>query len=203
MSALDRPLTLLGRQWWWTWCLGLLLLGSVIYTYAGTVARETYRTTWLPENSVPFTLDGMAFMKVAYPGDYAGISWLNSHVHGAQVVAEAGDAYYNWMSRVSMFTGLPNIINGIHEPEQRYGDEIAARPDDVRSLYDSPSVLNAWRVIRAYGVRYIYVGFGERVCTQAHCYSKAGLQKFRAMVGHGLEVAFQAPGITIYRVLGR
>ena len=109
------------------------------------------------------TLDGMAFMKVAYPGDYAGITWLNNHVRGAPVIAEAGNAYYDWRSRVSMFTGLPTIINGIHEGEQRYADEIDpsvlcddtrdpaacqqrvhSRPDDLATLYTSPRIDDAW-----------------------------------------------------------
>ena len=155
----------------------------------------------------------MAFMKVAYPGDYAGISWLNAHVAGAPVIAEAGDAYYNWRSRVSMFTGLPTIINGIHEAEQRYGDEIDptalcqqtrnpsacmarthSRADDLRTLYDSPSIAQAWRVIHTYGVKYIYVGFAERECDAHHCYSRAALAKFSRMVGHGLQRVFHRPG---------
>jgi uncharacterized membrane protein len=208
--------TVLERFPLWTTGLVLLIAGCLIYTYAGTVSRETYRTTWLPENSVPFTLDGMAFMKVAYPADYAGINWLNAHVAGAQVIAEADDSYYNWRSRVSMFTGLPTIINGIHEPEQRYGDEIDptslcgqtanpseclahthARSDDLRALYGATSPAEKWRVIHTYGVRYIYVGFSER-----QLYPHAGLDAFTPMVGKGLTVAFQRPGVTIYRVTG-
>jgi len=208
----------------WGSCFVLLLASSLVYTYAGTVSRETYRTTWLPERSVPLTLDGMAFMKVAYPGDYAGIRWLNAHVAGAQVIAEAADAGYDWKSRVSQFTGLPNIFNGIHEQEQRWGDEIDptglcsqtrnpdaclqnthARADDVRTLYNSPSVSQAWSIIHTYGVRYIFVGFSEQQCSpppDVQCYSPAGLAKFPWMVGHGLRVAFHAPGIITYRTVG-
>jgi uncharacterized membrane protein len=192
--------TLLDRRPIWSACLLLLVLGSLVYTYAGTVARETYRTTWLPENSVPFTLDGMVFMKVAYPGDYAGITWLNAHVHGAQVIAEADDAYYNWKSRVSMFTGLPTIINGIHEAEQRFPDQPGTRAADVNTLYGSSSIVDAWRIIRTYGVRYIFVGFSETHCADTPCYSKEGLAKFDRMVGHGLTVAYRHPGVTIYEV---
>ena len=220
VNAMSGPLTVGQRRPLWTACLLVLLAASLIYTYAGTVARETYRQTWLPENSVPFTLDGMAFMRVAYPGDYAGIRWLNAHVHGAQVVAEAGGTYYDWRSRVSMFTGLPTIINGIHEGEQRYADQIDptalcnntrdsetcqqqthSRADDLTALYDSPSVDDAWRVIREYGVRYIFVGFSERQCAKEQCYSKQGLRKFDRMVGRGLIVAFRQPGVRIYEVV--
>ena len=210
-----------GRHGLWSACLALLLAASLVYTYAGTVGRETYRSSWLSESSVPFTLDGMAFMKVAYPGDYDAINWLNANVHGAPVIAEAGGTYYDWRSRVSMFTGLPSIINGIHEPEQRYGDEIDptslcagardpnaclgtthSRPDDLAALYDSSNIVRKWQVIHRYGVRFIYLGWIERQCVPAaqFCYSKAGLRTFNTMVGHGLRVAYRHDGVTIYRV---
>jgi YYY domain-containing protein len=210
----------------WSTALVLLFGGCLIYTYAGTVARETYRETWLPESSVPLTLDGMAFMKVAYPGDYAGIRWLNAHVPGAPVIAEAySPAGYSWPSRVSMFTGLPDIFNGIHEQtEQRYGDEVDpsslcssalhpttcfaevhSRQDDLTTLYSSSNPAEKWRVIRTYGVKYIYVGWSETHCQQADnkpvlCYSPTGIATFKRMVGRGLQVAYRGVGTTIYRV---
>lgn len=210
--AVGRGMALAEQRPIWTLCLVLLVAASLIYSYAGTISRETYRTTWLPEASVPFTLDGMAFMKVAYPNDYAGISWLNAHVRGAQVVAEADDAYYNWRSRVSMFTGLPDIINGIHEAEQRYSDELDpsqlcgassqpclthSRADDVKTLYNSPNPSDAWRIIHTYGVRYIYVGFSER-----QSFGRMGLAKFSHMVGRGLRIVFHHGDTTIYQVVG-
>ena len=203
LSGLDRPVAFIQRRPLWSLCLGLLLAASCVYTYAGTVSRETYRTAWLPENSVPFTLDGMAFMKVAYPADYAGISWLNAHVHGAQVIAEADSAYYNWRSRVSMFTGLPDILNGIHEPEQRYADELDARNGAVDTLYSTTNIGTAWRILRTYDVRYVYVGFSELQCVRPQCYPRAGLAKFDRMVGHGLAIAFHQPGVTVYAVTRR
>jgi uncharacterized membrane protein len=224
LTGLRRPVAMARQNSLWSICLALLFGASLIYTYAGTVARETYRETWLPENSVPFTLDGMAFMKVAYPGEYDAVNWLNAHVRGAPVIAEAGPADYDWRSRVSMFTGLPTIINGIHEAEQRYGDEIDpsalcdgtrnpdacrarthSRPTDVNDLYDSPSITDAWRIIRRYDVRYIYVGFIERMCNKDsqsyQCFSRAGLAKFDRMVGHGLAKVYDRGGVTIYQVV--
>jgi YYY domain-containing protein len=227
-----RPAALATTHPMWSFCLALLFAGTLVYTYAGTVARETVRSTWLPQNSVPFTLDGMAFMKVAYPNEYAAITWMNANIKGAPVVAEGdggpavvaqGAAYYDWRSRVSMFTGLPTIVNGIHEPEQRYADEIDpsslcggarnpalcqatahSRGQDLVTLYNSPRPEDAWQVIARYGVRYIYVGFIERMCNRDprinQCYSPAGLAKFNRMVGHGLRVAYRNPDVTIYQV---
>jgi YYY domain-containing protein len=219
--AWRRPLALFEGHAWWSIAFLALLGGSFVYTYGGTMNRESFRTQWLPQNSVPLTLDGMAFMKVAYPQDYAGIQWLNAHVHGAQVIAEAHPPTYGytWPSRVSMFTGLPDIINGIHEGEQRYSDELdpsggcgatrdpgacaiahASRDTDLSTLYSSSAPRDAWRVIHKYGVKYVFVGFSESHCIADVCYSRAGLAKFNHMVGHGLTLAFHAPGVKIYEV---
>jgi YYY domain-containing protein len=221
----NSVVSLVERRPLWSGCLALLAIGCLIYTYAGAVSRETARSNWLPESSLPFTLDGMAFMKVAYPEDFRAISWLNANVTGAPVIAEADGSpqyvgtYYDWRSRVSQFTGLPDILSGIHEGEQRWSDEIdptsrcsnVVNPDsclrtihsriyDLNALYDSPKPAEAWRVIKTYGVRYIYVGFSERQCTSVQCYSHAGLEKFNRMVGHGVRIAFRTGNTTIYQV---
>lgn len=193
-GRISLPAALSTRAPWWTLGLLVLTLASLVYLYAGTFARETYRQSWLPERAVPFTLDGSAFMKVAYPQDDAGIAWLNAHVSGVPVIAEAANGFYEWPSRVSMFTGLPDIVNGNHEPEQRWGDEVSARQSDVATLYSTTNIPQARTIIRKYDVRYIFVGFSER---RAY---PSGLPKFEKMVGHGLTVAFHRPGVTIYRV---
>jgi len=174
------------RHPWWSAICATLVLGCLIYTYAGTVARETYRQTWLPERSVPFTLDGMAFMKVAYPNDYAGINWLNAHVRGAPVIVEADQAFYNWRSRVVQFSGLPTLLGGIYESAQRYGTEVGPRQAALEEIYSasgpstSPAVLQQFgasnckafssqgakcltnSLLRRYGVSYIYAGLMEK-----------------------------------------
>ncbi|MDQ2745222.1 MAG: DUF2298 domain-containing protein, partial [Chloroflexota bacterium] len=58
----DRPMALFEHLPIWSAALVMLIAASLVYTCAGTVARETYRESWLPERSVPLTLDGMAFM---------------------------------------------------------------------------------------------------------------------------------------------
>ncbi len=186
----------------WGAAFAVLLAASVVYTGAGTVARETYRTTWLPESAVPLTLDGMAFMRVAYPGDFHAITWLNGHAAGAQVIAEAYDcnSTYNWYSRVATFTGLPDIVNGYHEDEQRpFGRCVDPRTADLKTLYSTSSPSTAWSIIHRYGVRYIYVGFLERHCLDV-CYPRAGLAKFDRMVGHGLRLAYHWQDTDIYEV---
>ena len=202
----------------WSTIFAVGLAGSLIYTFAGTVARETYRQTWLPENSVPFTLDGMAFMKEAYPGDYAGINWLNAHVHGVPVILEADQAYYNWRSRVVQFTGLPTLLGGIYESAQRYPDQVTSRQSVLEEIYGvTPATANrsiqaafdisgcstgseraarcmARKLLTAYHVSYIYVGLMERQLWPS------GVGKFNEM--QGVRRVFDDGGVSIYHVDG-
>jgi YYY domain-containing protein len=197
-------------------CTAFTIAASLIFTYSGTVARETYRQTWLPEDSVPLTLDGMAFMKVAYPGDYAGINWLNAHVHGTPVVIEADQAYYNWRSRVSQFTGLPTLFGGIYESSQRYPDEDAPRASVLEEIYGattantSGATLQRFKIapcarlplyqcitltlLRTYRVSYVYSGLMERQLWPH------GVSKFRKMPG--LTQVFHDGGVRIFHVNG-
>jgi uncharacterized membrane protein len=162
---------------------------------------------WMPGNAIAPNLNGMAYLKVAYPADYAGILWLNAHATGAPVIAEAPmcpHCAYSYVSRVAQFTGLPDIQNGIHEGEQRYPDQLT-RGSDVDTLFRTARISVAWDIIKKYGVRYIFVGFIETHCTKADghlaiCYPKRGIAKFQHMVGPSFRVAFRQPGITIYEV---
>jgi uncharacterized membrane protein len=78
---------------------------------------------------------------------------------------------------------------------------MGTRQQDVKMLYSTTSVAEAWRIIHVYGVRYIFVGFSElQQCTAAPCFPREGVAKFDRMVGHGLALAFHQPGISIYEV---
>jgi YYY domain-containing protein len=202
----------------WVSVLIIGVLGSLIYTYAGTIARETYRETWLAEGSVPLTLNGMAFMKVAYPGDFAAINWMNAHIRGTPTIIEADQADYNWRSRVAQFTGLPTLFGGIYEPAQRYADEIAPRQAVLEEIYSAtPATITpatasqfhisgcpsargkaaqclALSLLRAYHVSYVYVGLMERQLWPV------GVEKFARM--SGLTRVFHQGEVSIYHVDG-
>ncbi len=191
----------------------IVLILFLLFLIFGLVEMDnvTYRQSRDPSiaaaHKIPWTLDGMAFMKVAYPGDYAGIRWLNNHVEGTQIIAEAPECNfcsYDWTGRVTMFTGLPDVQGGIHEGEQRWGDELT-RVSNLRELYSTSSPSIALHVIRIYGIRYIFVGFVETHCLYAYgkkavCFPRSGIAKFRGMIGHGLSVAYAHPGVVIYQV---
>lgn len=124
------------------------------------------------------------------------------------VESGAGGFNRNASTHVAEFTGLPDIMNGYHEPEQRYCGDCGQRTAAINTLYSSSQPAAAWRIIHRYGVRYIFVGWFETHCTidpstnrTITCYPKNGLAKFGRMVGHGLRVAYRRDGVTIYEVI--
>jgi tetratricopeptide (TPR) repeat protein len=150
--------------------------------------------------------------------DYEGIRWLNSHISGLATIAELPMGYYREGGmRVASNTGLPMVIGGLHQEEQRadvYARLVGDRQRDINELYTTPDVQRALTIISKYDIDYIYVGQLEtgyvRLDEQRNGRSgEAGLSKFKQMADPSigiLEVAFQSdnpegvPGTTIYRV---
>ncbi|HEY7850756.1 MAG TPA: DUF2298 domain-containing protein, partial [Ktedonobacterales bacterium] len=156
----------------WVMALSLLLGGSLIFDFLGTQARVNDPTVWAAIQPPPggvqprgLSLDGMAYMRGWYPEDYAAIQWLNANVTGAPTIVEASEGPYQWYSRVSIYTGLPDVLGwGSHESQQRYPDQIATRQFAVQSFYLTTDPQAALKFLGDYNVRYVYVGGLERSC---------------------------------------
>jgi uncharacterized membrane protein len=145
---------------------------------------------------------------IGYRGDAGAISWLQHHVDGTPVIAEASIGPYRCNgTRISAATGLPTIIGWErHEQQQRYPDTLPRRVEDVRTLYTSSNVDEKRQILDRYNVEYIVVGDLERIypianneCTPTG--SQAGIEAFQRMVGTDLQVAYSDAGTTIYHVL--
>jgi YYY domain-containing protein len=191
----------------WVVLLVALLLGSSIYTVAGTQARLRDRF-----NGLPLTLDGMAYMgESGYTfdnglgtdellWDYDAIQWLRGDsVKGSPVVLEGqGQLYRTLHDRVSIYTGLPTVLGwDNHQSQQRgYGPVISERIEDIRRIYNTTDSEEALELLDKYQVEYIYVGELEH-----HFYAERGLDKLDDMVGTHLELAYANPGVQIYRVI--
>lgn len=197
----------------WQVALALLLGAAALYPILATKAKWDIRMN--PE--APNTLDGMAFMPYVEYGDtdYAGNSvtinlandyqalrWIQRHLNGSPVIAEAhsGNPYRSIGNRVAMYTGLPSIIGwDWHQRQQRAvlpGDLVSRRIEDVNTLYNTGDMLEAEALLDKYDVSYLYVGDLERAY-----YQPEGIAKFEQMVMNGnLEIAYQDPAVTIYRV---
>jgi uncharacterized membrane protein len=195
----------------WQSAVLLLIAASLIFTVAGTAARVADRFPGGPGARPPLgTLDGLAFMSVAtynWPDDrhpiemqydLAAIHWLQDHVVGTPVIAEAAIGYYREGGmRVSSYTGLPTLL-GMHQGEQRYSDDVGKRDGEAREFFNSPDSARAMDLVRQLHIDYIYIGQLERVT-----YDEAGLAKFDAMLKAGvLAMAYENPMVKIYRVRG-
>ena len=157
------------------------------------------------------TLDGAAFMKegvivdqdreIPLKWDLEGIRWLQDNVEGTPTLLEATIPYFRWGARVSIHTGLPTVLGwDSHEWLQRweYRPMIEQRRADVQTIYETADFDLALKLLRQYGVDYIYLGDLERAY-----YFGPGLEKFELMGEFGITPVYRNVRVTIYRVIQR
>ena len=117
------------RPLWWA-ALAVLVAGGALFPIFGTYTHLQLRGSWsqTAEAKIPTGLDGAAFVRALYPGDAAAIDWINGHITGMPVLltSDRGD-YRDFATKVTMLTGLPNVISWAWEDQQeRYSGQ--ARP---------------------------------------------------------------------------
>jgi len=179
----------------WATLLVFLFLASWIYPIAATSVRVRDRF----DNSIVPTLDGLAFLRRVYPGDAAAIAWLNAHVDGNKVEAEAFKDIYAYYSRVSWYTGLPTILGwDNHERQFHAAALVDARRPVLDRIYNDTDPGAVLQLLSEYHVSFIYLGDVER-----KTYKPTGLAKFAGMEGHGLEKVYDELGVVIYHVDGQ
>jgi YYY domain-containing protein len=214
VPGLDGAVRLVARGVWLVALAGLLL-ASLAFLGEGTATRVADHTLWAQVQPPPggnqptgLSLDGMAYMRGWYPGDYAAITWLNAHVGGIPTIIEASNGPYQWYGRVSIYTGLPAVLGwSSHEAQQRYPDEVYARQHDVQEFYTTGDADRATAILRQYGVQMVYVGGLERDCpTQSGsaCVpaTPEALAKYQTLAQRGvLGAIYQRDAVTIYEVL--
>ncbi|HXF61021.1 MAG TPA: DUF2298 domain-containing protein, partial [Caldilineaceae bacterium] len=202
----------LQRGWlprlWQASCV-LLLAASCAYLIWGTPARLTQRLVgWRP----PFgTLNGLAYMdggRYSWPDeshqielryDAEAIRWLLDNVRGNPVVVETAevDYYRAGSSRVASLTGMSGL-RGMHESEQRYGEQVGARDALHREFWTTPDIARTEAILDDLHVSLIYVGQLERYL------HPEGVAKLEAMAANGrLLPVFHNERVTIYAVPGR
>jgi YYY domain-containing protein len=211
----------------------LLVLGialSLFYPLFGSPSRLQQRMNLPPADA---GLDGFAWMRtgsvpadqfnnsgsgepVYFKDDLALIDYLNAHIHGTPVIAEASIGPYRGNgSRISSATGLPTIIGWErHEEQQRDRTILPARVDDVRKIYTSSEPGAVQTVLDKYHVQYIVLGDVERKTKLAagqvgatrtgEAYASAiGLTTLTRMSEQGaLRVVWQSGTTILYEVIG-
>ena len=193
----------------WFVCLIALIVGCSVFLSEGTAARISDHQSWVAldgqhpvqsANYIP-TLDGFAFVRSWYPSDAQAITWLNVHVSGSPIILEASaPVSYQWYNRVSVFTGLPDVLGWPdHVGEQRYDYQPLNRETDINIIYTTTDSSLAIELLRYYHVHYIYVGPLEQQLYGQQ--SMDGLAKFTKMVGTSLRIVYQSNNVTIYEMV--
>jgi uncharacterized membrane protein len=216
-AAANRARTWIGLPW--QTAMVALLGVSFIFLVMGVRARVDDR---FPGARPPVgTLDGTAYMTVGeytWPNseyvinlehEHDAIRWILENVDGSPVVAEApagmyevdgSTAAYDYYRagglRVASLTGLPTFV-GQHQYEQRPAYQVGQRESDGQAFFRTTDLALARRLMRELRVGYIYIGPLERIL-----FSPDALRKFDVLVDAGeLEIAYQNPDVTIYRVI--
>ena len=132
------------------------------------------------------TLDGLAYLHDAHPGDAQAVAWLRS-LDGVQGIVEAEGGDYTYFSRISSFTGIPGIIGmPFHEYMWRADGWYGERVGDVRLIYEDPS--QTAMLMQKYQVTHLYVGESER-------------ERYTVRVAEsGLPLVYDHDGVQIYTI---
>ena len=215
--------------WVWAWLIAglVLFVGAEYYPLRIVPLRVQERQIWplVAAAPVPATLDGSAFLEYAYPGDYQAIQWINEHIAGSPVMLQSRYGNYrNFSAGITMFTGLPSVVNwGFEAAQQRYSgqqvnpddptkvypSQVAPRETDVDTIYSTPDPEQALSLLHSYHVGYIYIGLQERgdptllgAPDAFHGYPAEGLAKFPLMAAQGsLKLVYNVAEVQIYQVL--
>ncbi len=143
-----------GRGW------GVIRAGLLIVL----VASMIYAPVMLDEKTNHFgtiqsrTLNGNQYFTVQYPDDAKAIDWLSLQEPG--IVAEAIGGSYTAYARVSTLSGYPTVLGWPgHESQWRGGgEEMGSRAYDIETLYSTADWLEADKIIKQYGIQYVYLG---------------------------------------------
>ena len=97
--------------------------------------------------------------------------------------------------RVAAYTGLPSILGGLHQNEQRYPAQIGDRDWVVNELWNTLDPNRALELIDQLNITYIYVGQVEQAT-----YGPFVDDKFETLRQQGqLELVFENAKTKIYK----
>jgi len=207
------------RQWlagWraaWQVLAVMLVAGAGLFLFVAGVSKV--RDRWAVE--APHTLDSMEYMQYTRYGefgrefstaeDYRAIIWMQENIAGSPVIVEAAPAgvQYTWLSRYSIYTGLPAVVGWQwHEQQQRvyFGSQVIQRGYEVDSFYNTTDIQSAVSFLEKYDVRYIVVGQLELgKYTPADPAIASGLQKFEQYDGTYWQEVYRDGETAIYQVV--
>ena len=196
-----------GWRAFWQGAMILLVSGAAMYTVTATSGKIKDR--WILE--APRALDSMTFMQYAQydtygqrlelSEDYRAIRWMQDNVQGSPVIAEAASAgrQYEWHSRFTIYTGLPDVIGWQwHQQQQRalFSQQVIDRGAEVNDFYNSLDLEVVRAFLKKYDVKYIIVGQLERAA-----YTPEGIAKFEQYEGEYWREVYRDGATAIYEVM--
>lgn len=202
-------------RWHTVYQVGLyvLVIGSLLFTLTATSDKINDRMT----PSAPRTLDSMEFMKDSAYADYGRdfslnedyylIRWMQENIQGSPVIVEAASAgeQYRWHSRITTYTGLPDVVGWQwHQQQQRVleSNQIIQRGIEVDAFYRAPDKDAAAGFLRKYDVSYIVLGQLEYAkYTSLDPNVPDGLRKFNELNGVLWREIFRHGATILYEVL--
>ena len=146
--------------------VGLIVASSILSIFA------TYHRIAIGQKNY-ITLNGIEYMRIQYPSDYATVNWLNSNVFKNPVILEAPGNPYAYQSQISTNTGLPTVIGWANHEFLWRKVWFTDRIKDVNTIYNTTDNKLSINLLNKYNVKYIFIGINER-----NKYSKPGLNKF-------------------------
>ncbi len=139
------------------------------------------------------TLDGTDYYRLVNSDQMTAVDWLADAPLGVMVeaVSPSGGSYSGY-ARISTFSGMPTVLGWIgHVLQWRGGgEEMGSRQSDIKTLYSTSSWDDAKDIIKAYNIRYIYIGDLERSTYQLQD------EKF----DENLQLVYQNNSVKIYEV---
>ena len=185
----------------WAAAFVVLLLGSLYYPLAAAKTKPEVPQTGR-------TLDGLSFVSIYRPAEYAAIEWLKDNAPRDAAIVEAVGEWSDW-GMVSRSTGLPTIVNWLgHQKQWRGGWErfdaetpemsralrdqyFDERVGEVERIYTTLDAAEAQVILYKYDIDFVYVGQRER-----EKYGVDGLAKFDAIA----DAVFSEGDVVVYRV---
>lgn len=184
----------------------LLIVFIALFPIIATIDKINDR---IAEN-IPFSLDGMEFMKYSkylendvmmdLNQDYDAITWVQEKIKGTPVIVEAQIPEYRWGSRFSIYTGLPSVLGwNWHQRQQRSinpPEWVFNRADDIAEFYSTEDGNVTLDFIKRYGVEYIILGQLEKAV-----YPELGLEKFEKFDDQLWHLVYTSEKTKIFQVI--
>jgi YYY domain-containing protein len=182
------------------WVVTLITLSLLSLFTVYTVILGFSKTGHIPEHKPVNTINGIEYMKYMKPKEYMAINWINNNIEYPATVLEAQtkeNNAYSGFGRIVMNTGLPTLIGWEHHLSQRAisRNAINKRYEATSTIYTTENAETAYRLLKKYGIDYVYYGDLESIE-----YGLEGLSKFQNNTKQ-FKTVYSNSGVKIFKVL--